>query len=68
MPSYSFTTLLLTVAVVLLFARPADAFGAGNIASVAKIEGLNCTILFFLKLAASTNFSQGAMEILKILS
>ncbi|KAK0117956.1 hypothetical protein ONS95_012268 [Cadophora gregata] len=41
MPSYSSTTLLLTVAIVLLFARPAHAFGAGNIASVAKIEGLN---------------------------
>ncbi|KAL5314977.1 hypothetical protein ACEPPN_017627 [Leptodophora sp. 'Broadleaf-Isolate-01'] len=41
MPSYSSTTLLITIAVVLLFARPAHAFGAGNIASVAKIEGSN---------------------------
>lgn len=56
-PSYSSTTLLITVAVVLLFARPADAFGAGNIASVAKIEGLNCTILSSLELVVSANFS-----------
>ncbi|CZT03050.1 related to Het-c protein [Rhynchosporium agropyri] len=41
MPSYSSTTLLVTIAVVLLFARPASAFGAGNIAAVAKIEGSN---------------------------
>ncbi|EKD18551.1 heterokaryon incompatibility protein Het-C [Drepanopeziza brunnea f. sp. 'multigermtubi' MB_m1] len=43
MPSYSFssTTLLLSLAFVLLLARPVHAFGAGNIASVAKIEGSN---------------------------
>ncbi|KAL2063558.1 hypothetical protein VTL71DRAFT_5363 [Oculimacula yallundae] len=41
MPSYSSTTLLITIAAVLLFARPASAFGAGNIAAVAKIEGSN---------------------------
>ena len=32
---------LLTLAVVLVFASPAHAFGAGNIASIAKIEGQN---------------------------
>jgi hypothetical protein len=42
MPSFSFSTTVLTFAIVLLLARPAHAFGAGNIASVAKIEGLNC--------------------------
>jgi len=36
------TTLLLVVGVVLvLYARPTLAFGAGNIASVSKIEGQN---------------------------
>jgi hypothetical protein len=33
--------LLLTFVVVLAFAAPAQAFGAGNIASIAKIEGHN---------------------------
>jgi len=33
--------LLFTLVVVLVFASPALAFGAGNIASVAKIEGKN---------------------------
>ncbi|KAA8913490.1 HET-C domain protein [Sphaerosporella brunnea] len=33
--------LLLTVVVVLAFATPSHAFGAGNIASIAKIEGHN---------------------------
>lgn len=42
MPSFSTSTAVLTIAILLLLARPAHAFGAGNIASVAKIEGLNC--------------------------
>lgn len=42
MPSLSTSTVVLTFAIVLLFARPAHAFGAGNIASIAKIEGTNC--------------------------
>ena len=42
MPSFSVSTAVLTIAIVLLLARPTHAFGAGNIASVAKIEGLNC--------------------------
>ncbi|TVY55274.1 hypothetical protein LCER1_G003800, partial [Lachnellula cervina] len=41
MPSFSTSTAVLTLALLLLLARPANAFGAGNIASVAKIEGLN---------------------------
>ncbi|PBP21668.1 heterokaryon incompatibility protein Het-C [Diplocarpon rosae] len=41
MPTPRASTLLLSVALVLLLARPAHAFGAGNIASVAKIEGSN---------------------------
>ncbi|OWP02310.1 hypothetical protein B2J93_1272 [Marssonina coronariae] len=41
MPSLSPSTLLLSAALVLLLAAPAHAFGAGNIASVAKIEGSN---------------------------
>jgi hypothetical protein len=42
MPSFSPSVTLLTVAIILLFARPANAFGAGNIASISKVEGLNC--------------------------
>ncbi|KAI9753962.1 MAG: hypothetical protein M4579_004922 [Chaenotheca gracillima] len=43
MPSFSPSpTVILTAAIVLLlFARPTHAFGAGNIASLAKIEGQN---------------------------
>lgn len=39
------TTLFLTFTVVVLLASPAYAFGAGNIASVAKVEGVNCKFL-----------------------
>ena len=42
MPSFSATTVVLTIVTLLLLARPAHAFGAGNIASIARIEGLNC--------------------------
>jgi catabolite regulation protein CreA len=45
MPSFSASSIVLTIAVILLLANPAHAFGAGNIASVAKIEGLNCEYL-----------------------
>ncbi|RFU23635.1 hypothetical protein B7463_g12703, partial [Scytalidium lignicola] len=41
MPSFSLSTAALTLALLLLLVHPAHAFGAGNIASVAKIEGLN---------------------------
>ncbi|KAG9248498.1 heterokaryon incompatibility protein Het-C-domain-containing protein [Calycina marina] len=41
MPLFSVSTAVLTIAMVLLLAKPAHAFGAGNIASVAKIEGSN---------------------------
>jgi hypothetical protein len=33
---------LLTLAAFLYLARPAHAFGAGNIASVSAVEGINC--------------------------
>jgi hypothetical protein len=43
MPSYANSTSFLTLAILLvLFARPASAFGAGNIASVSRVEGINC--------------------------
>lgn len=35
---------LLGLAVFLLLASPAHAFGAGNIASISKIEGQNCRL------------------------
>ncbi|KAA8575573.1 hypothetical protein EYC84_004712 [Monilinia fructicola] len=41
MPSLSSSTLLLAFAILLLLAHPVHAFGAGNIASVSKIEGIN---------------------------
>ncbi|KAF8860084.1 Het-C-domain-containing protein [Acephala macrosclerotiorum] len=41
MLSFSTSTAVLTLAILLLLARPAHAFGAGNIASISKIEGLN---------------------------
>lgn len=44
MPSFSTSSAVLTIALILVFASPAHAFGAGNIASVAKIEGLNCKL------------------------
>lgn len=34
---------------------PAAAFGAGNIASIAKIEGKNCTKLFIYHLTTMPN-------------
>ena len=36
---------LLGLAMLLVFARPAMAFGAGNIASISKVEGENCKAL-----------------------
>ncbi|RAL67857.1 hypothetical protein DID88_008583 [Monilinia fructigena] len=41
MPFVSSSTLLLAFAILLLLAHPAHAFGAGNIASVSKISGIN---------------------------
>ncbi|TGO44030.1 hypothetical protein BOTNAR_0995g00020 [Botryotinia narcissicola] len=41
MISFSSSSLLLSFAILLLLAHPAHAFGAGNIASVSKIEGIN---------------------------
>ena len=44
MPFFSTWNAVLTLALLLILARPAHAFGAGNIASVAKIEGINCEV------------------------
>lgn len=41
MPNKTFLFVLCLVAALALFAAPADAFGAGNIASISKIEGRN---------------------------
>ncbi|KFY86982.1 hypothetical protein V500_07266, partial [Pseudogymnoascus sp. VKM F-4518 (FW-2643)] len=41
MPSFHFPNLAIAVALLVLFARPAHAFGAGNIASTSAIEGTN---------------------------
>jgi len=46
MPSFSISTTVLTIAIVLLLARPAHAFGAGNIQATSKIEGSNCSSSF----------------------
>ncbi len=34
---------LLGLAILFVFARPALAFGAGNIAGISKVEGQNCS-------------------------
>jgi hypothetical protein len=67
MPTFTTSTAVLTLAILLLLARPAHAFGAGNIASVAKIEGLNCEYASLKLCGARTaaNGIQGAMEISK---
>jgi len=67
MSSTGVSNLILTLAVVLFFAKGAHAFGAGNIASVAKVEGLNCKIPR-TKRQINTDNKQGAMEISKTLS
>lgn len=41
MANHTLTFTVLTFLVILVFASPAAAFGAGNIASIAKIEGKN---------------------------
>lgn len=38
------TPLLWGMILLVLFARPAHAFGAGNIASISKVEGQNCKL------------------------
>jgi hypothetical protein len=38
---------LLGIAVLFLFTRPALAFGAGNIAGISKVEGQNCKLLSY---------------------
>ncbi|KAG9235947.1 heterokaryon incompatibility protein Het-C-domain-containing protein [Amylocarpus encephaloides] len=41
MPTFRASTTILTIALILLLAGPAHAFGAGNIGSVSKVEGVN---------------------------
>lgn len=41
MPSFTISSSVLVIAILLILARPAHAFGAGNIASISKIEGVN---------------------------
>lgn len=42
MTSFKMTPLLWGMILVVLFARPTLAFGAGNIAGISKVEGQNC--------------------------
>jgi hypothetical protein len=46
MPTFNASTTILTIAIVLILARPAHAFGAGNIGSVSKVEGVNCKLAY----------------------
>lgn len=40
--SFKMTPLLWGMILLVLFARPTHAFGAGNIAGISKVEGQNC--------------------------
>jgi hypothetical protein len=61
------STLLLTIGVLLFLARPAHAFGAGNIGSTSAVEGVNCMLLLIPpSIYLSNKFCQGAMVISKI--
>lgn len=42
MSTFKMTPLLWGLALLFLFAKPTHAFGAGNIASISKVEGQNC--------------------------
>lgn len=72
--SLKMTPLLMGVVVLFLFAGHAHAFGAGNIASISKVEGQNCkrahTTMLILIEGTRTNhgFRQGAMAISRTLS
>lgn len=45
------TPLLWGMILLVLFARPTHAFGAGNIAGISKVEGQNCKQTFPLVFA-----------------
>lgn len=45
MLNFSNHGLLVGLIILIGLARPAVAFGAGNIASISKIEGQNCELL-----------------------
>ena len=55
MPTFSASTVVLTIGIVLLLARPAHAFGAGNIGSVSKVEGVNCKSMLICQSNADAN-------------
>lgn len=42
MSNYRFPGLMLGLVILVALASPAAAFGAGNIASISKVEGQNC--------------------------
>ena len=44
MPSLNMSPLLMGMILLVLFAGRAHAFGAGNIASISKVEGQNCKL------------------------
>ena len=67
MPSISVSTAFLTLAVLLLLAHPAAAFGAGNIGSISKIEGVNCKLEDCATFSHAKKVPKGAMAISKIL-
>lgn len=64
--------LLVGLIVLAWLARPTHAFGAGNIASISKIEGQNCESvpaqLFSFPTGADLTIMQGATATSKMLS
>lgn len=42
MSTFNMTPLLWGMILLVLFARPTHAFGAGNIAAISSVEGQNC--------------------------
>lgn len=68
MSAFKMTPLLWGMILLVLFARPTHAFGAGNIASISKVEGQNCEQLLLngqIKPKAYHIRVQGAMATLK---
>jgi hypothetical protein len=77
MSGFRAQTWLFASIVLICFARPAAAFGAGNIASISKVEGQNCKqndivfqhqLCIWLQVLSShlLTILQGVMETLKI--
>lgn len=65
MSTFKVTPLLWGMILLFLFAKPTHAFGAGNIASISKVEGQNCKPPLPNDDLANADQSavQGAMEI-----